>query len=105
MTKSLLMISSKLQSKSWLVIFKDSLLVNEILNSKHLEVNVDKIFLLLLIKIKFTLKDGSSRIFNKAFIELTFKNSILSINTNLGLLLKEYLFKVIINSLIYLSPS
>ena len=38
-------------------------------------------------------------IFNKAFIELMFKNSILSIRTNLGLLLKEVLFKSVIKFL------
>ena len=63
---------------------------------------VGKIFLLLLIKIKCILKLGSSKTFNKALIEFVFKNSILSINTNLGLLLKEDLFRLSINSLICL---
>ena len=44
---------------------------------------------------------GSSIIFNKALIEFAFKNSILSINTNLGLLLKEDLFKFNIKFLIW----
>ena len=43
---------------------------------------------------------GSSMIFNKALIELIFKNSILSIKTNLGFLLKEVLFKSEIKFLI-----
>ena len=43
---------------------------------------------------------GSSNIFNKALIEFIFKNSILSINTNLGFLLNDDLFKLEIKSLI-----
>ena len=38
--------------------------------------------------------EGSSIIFNKAFIEFLFKNSMLSIKTNLGLSLKEDLLSV-----------
>ena len=44
---------------------------------------------------------GSSNIFNKALIELIFNSSILSINTNLGLLLNDDLFKLAIRSLIW----
>ena len=74
---------------------------NAILKLIHLENNVGKIFLLLLIKIKWVFLDGSSKIFNKAFTEFTFKYSILSINTNLGLVLNEDLFKSLINFLIW----
>ena len=45
---------------------------------------------------------GSSKTFSKALIELVFKNSILSNKTNLGVLLNEDLFKLEINSLIWL---
>ena len=58
------------------------------------------ILLLLLINIKFILSFGSSRIFNKALTAFILSNSILSINTNLGLVLKEDLFNVRIKFLI-----
>ena len=67
----------------------------------HLDNNVDKILRLLWIKIKFIFSFGSSRIFNNALIELIFNNSILSIRTNLGFLLNDDLFKLIISSLIW----
>ena len=47
------------------------------------------------------MKFGSSNTFNRAFTELIFKNSILSINTNLGLLLNEDLLRFKINFLIW----
>ena len=59
------------------------------LKFKHLDVKVGKIFLLLLISIKKILLLGSSIIFNKALIEFVFKNSMLSIKTNLGFELNE----------------
>ena len=68
-----------------------------ILKFKHLEDKVGKIFLLLLIKMKLIFSLGSYKIFNKALIELIFKNSILSIKTNLGLELNDDLFKLEIN--------
>ena len=46
------------------------------------------------------LEEGSSKIFKRALIELIFKNSILSINTNLGLSLNDDLFKLLIKFLI-----
>ena len=69
---------------------------------RHLDNKVGKIFLLLLIRIKWTFNVGSSSIFNKAFIELVFKNSILSIKTNLGFSLKDDLLSADITSLIWL---
>ena len=51
--------------------------------------SVGIIFLLLFIKIKNILSLGSSNVFNSAFTEFKFKNSILSIKTNLGLLLND----------------
>ena len=96
-----MIISNNSLSNNLLAISKFFLFVREILKFKHLEVKVDNIFLLLLIKIKFTFADGSSKIFNKAFTELAFKHSILSIKTNLGFLLNDDLFKLIISSLIW----
>ena len=60
-----------------------------ILKLIHLDNKVKRIFLLLWIKIKYIFSLGSSKIFNKALIEFKFNNSILSIKTNLGLLLKD----------------
>ena len=51
--------------------------------------SVGIIFLLLFIKIKNIFSLGSSNVFNSAFTEFKFKYSILSIKTNLGLLLNE----------------
>ena len=45
---------------------------------------------------------GSSKTLSKALIELVFKNSILSIKTNLGLLLNEDLFNNLIKSRIWI---
>ena len=73
---------------------------NEILKLIHLDNKVGKNFLLLFIRIKTILSLGSSNIFSKAFIELIFKYSILSIKTNLGLLLNDDLFNLTIKSLI-----
>ena len=53
------------------------------------------------IRIKWTFVVGSSSIFNKALIELVFKNSILSIKTNLGFSLKDDLLSFNITSLIW----
>jgi len=52
------------------------------------------------INIKLIFLLGSSNIFNKALVEFKLSNSILSIKTNLGLLLNEDLFNLIIRSLI-----
>ncbi len=89
-------------SKILLAISIDCSDVNWILKFKHLDFNVGNILLLLLIKIKFILSFGSSRIFNKALTAFILSNSILSINTNLGLVLKEDLFNVRIKFLIWL---
>ena len=62
-------------------------------DKKSIDINqIRNLILLLLINIKYILSFGSSRIFNKALIELIFKSSILSISTNLGFLLNEDLF-------------
>ena len=79
---------------------KFSLCVNEILKLIHLDSKVAKTFLLLCIKIKMMFAEGSSKVFNNALSELMFKNSILSIKTNLGLSLNEDLLRLLINFLI-----
>ena len=79
----------------------DWLKFNWILKFKHLDFKVGKIFLLLLIKIKLILSLGSSRILSRAFTEFIFNNSILSINTILGLSLKEDLLSDKIKFLIW----
>ena len=43
-----------------------------------------------------TFFDGSSKTFNNAFIELVLRYSILSINTNVVLILNEDLFKLLL---------
>ena len=94
----MLTLSSNLQSNNFSVIARLCLFDKEILKLIHLDNNVGKILLLLLIKIKITLLVGSSTIFSKALIEFIFKSSILSINTNLGFLLNEDLLRFTINS-------
>ena len=68
---------------------------------KHLDLSVGKTLLLLLIKIKLIFSLGSSKTFSNALIEFKFNNSMLSIKTNLFLLLNEDLFRLTINSLIW----
>ena len=66
------------------------------LKIKHLDFKVGKILLLLAISIKKTLLFGSSIILSNALIELTFKNSMLSIRTNLGFEFKDDLLRLFI---------